>query len=140
MGAMMHNEPSGSVIPLPCQHSRGIWPTCYGYIRGRNPSREEMLWMRANMTTYCEDNKLHLARIFHDWNVAPNRINYPGLAHAVNHTVQPGTHALLLGDLDFVREPSPVLATLAEALLQTLPDLYVCCLVHEQAFEGLEGP
>lgn len=35
--------------------------------------------------------------------------------------------------------PSPVLATLAEAPIQTLPDLYVCCLAHEQAFEGLGG-
>lgn len=34
----LNNEPSGSVVPLPCQHSKDIWPTCYGYIRGHHPS------------------------------------------------------------------------------------------------------
>jgi hypothetical protein len=130
----MINEPSGSVVPLPCQHSRGVWPTCYGYIRGLRPSHEEILRMRANMTHYCESNGRHLARIFHDWNVAPNRIDYLGLQHAIDHAAQPDTHSLLLADLDFMREPSPVLATLAEAILQTLPDLHVCCLVDERAF------
>jgi hypothetical protein len=135
----MTNEPSGSVVPLPCQHSRGVWPSCYGYIRGRNPSQEEILWMRANMTHYCESNNLHLARIFHDWNVEPNNVNYLGREHAIVHAAQPDTHTLLLGDVDFVREPSPTLAVLTEAILQTLPDLYVCCLVDERAFRRSRG-
>jgi hypothetical protein len=134
----MTNERSGSVTPLPCQHSRNVWPTCYGYIRGRRPSQDEILWMRANMTHYCERNGLHLARIFHDWNVEPNRVDYLGLRHAFGHATQPDTHSLLLGDLDFLREPSPVLSILTEAILQTLPDLHVCCLVDDRAFNRTE--
>lgn len=95
--------------------------------------------MRANMTHYCEGNNLHLARIFHDWNVAPNRVNYLGLQHAFDHAAQPDTHTLLLGDLDFMREQSPVLTVLAEALLQTLPGIYVCCLVDERALGSGTG-
>jgi hypothetical protein len=43
----MNNEPSGSVVPLPRQHSKGVWPTFYGYIRGHSPTDERKLWMRA---------------------------------------------------------------------------------------------
>src|SRR4051794_21461075 len=133
----MNNEPSGSVIPLPCRHSRSVWPTCYGYIRGHRPSREDILWMRASMAHYCESRSLHLARIFHDWEVAPNRVDYLGLRHALDNAGQPGVHSLLLGDLDFIREPSPVLAVLAETVIQAMPGLQVRCFVDERAFEGL---
>lgn len=133
----MSNEPSGSVEPLVCQHSRGIWPTCYGYIRGHQPNPEEVLRMRATMTQYCESNNLHLARIFHDWEVAPNKVDYLGLRHALDHAEQPGVHSLLLGDLDFIRDPSPALAILAEVVLQTMPSLQVRCFVDGPAFGGL---
>lgn len=130
------NEPSGSVEPLPCRHSRGVWPLCYGYIRGYAPSDEEKLWMRGVMAHYCETNQLHLKLIFHDWGVVPNRIDYLGLKHAIAAASQPDVHSLFLADLDFVRQPSPVLAVLAEGVVLELPELRVRCFVGEGAFGG----
>lgn len=136
----LNNEPSGSVVPLPCPHSKGVWPTCYGYIRGKNPTSEQKLWMRANMVQFCEAKRLHLARIFHDWEVEPDRLNYPGMLHALDHADRPGVHGLLLGDLDFVSEPSPVLVVLTETILKNFPSLRVTCFVDERAFGGLKRP
>jgi len=93
--------------------------------------------MRGNMAHYCESNQLHLARIFHDWEVGPDRLAYLGLRHALDHADRPGTHSLLLGDLDFIRVPSTVLTTLIEVILKTMPELNVRCFVDSRAFEGL---
>lgn len=93
--------------------------------------------MRRHMTYYCESNSLHLALIFHDWDVEPDQLDYLGLRHAIASASQQGTHSLLLGDLDFIREPSKVLTTLAEAVLQSMPDLNVQCFVDSRAFEEL---
>jgi len=132
-----NEDPSGAVVPEGCRWSRGIWPTCFGYIRGHCPSPEEVvLTARATMTHYCEQNELHLALIFHDWQVEPNRLKYPGLLHAIDSALQPDTHSLFLADLDFVREPSSVLTVLVQTLLQARPELHVRCFVQAQALSG----
>jgi hypothetical protein len=132
-----NEDRSGAVVPEPCRWSRGIWPTCYGYIRGHCPSPDEVLTIRATMTQYCEQNELHLSLIFHDWQVEPNRLDYLGLRHAVDSALQEDTHSLLLADLDFVREPSSVLTVLVQTLLQARPGLHVRCFVEAQAFKRL---
>lgn len=133
----MQNEPSGSVIPVPCQHAKGSWPTCYGYLRGSRPSEREILWARGNMADYCERNELCLARIFHDWEVAPNLVDYLGFRHALAAAERSTTHSLLLGDLDSIRTPSRVLDILAnaieDAIEDAMPHLRVRCLVDVHA-------
>jgi len=118
----MNNEPSsGSVVPVGCEHVKDSWPKCYGYIRGTNPPEEQKLLMRAAMVNHCEENELRLARIFHDWEVTQNQVDYPGLRHTIEHAAHPDTHTLLLADLDFYDNPSHVLAVLAGTITQTCP-------------------
>lgn len=90
--------------------------------------------MRATMTWFCLQNELHLSRIYHDWQVEPDRLKYPGLLHALDRADQPGTHSLFLADLDFIREPSGILGVLAEVIVKSMPHLQVRCFVDERAF------
>lgn len=124
----VNNEPSGSVIPLPCQYSKGKWPTCYGYIRGNRPSEDDKLWIRGAMAHICDSNQLHLARIFHDFEVAPNRVDYRALRYTLTQVAHPATHTLFLADLDWMRTPSPLLDILADTIEHAIPHVQVRCL------------
>jgi hypothetical protein len=136
---MNSEPPSGSVVPVVCGHSKDIWPTCYGYIRGTNLPDEHKLLMRAAMVKHCEENELHLARIFHDWEVESNCVDYPGLHDTIAHAAQPDTHTLLLADLDFYDNPSHVLAVLAETITRNMPWLKVVCVVDERVWRSWRG-
>jgi hypothetical protein len=127
----------GSAEPLSTSEAQGNWPTCYGYLRGRQPSPDEVLAVRGQMVEFCENNQLYLARIFHDLDVEPTNLDYPSLRKAVKHVAQPDTHSVLLADLEFVREPSSVLRAIATTLTDNFPRVRVRCFVPEEAFESL---
>lgn len=102
----MEIEWHGSAAPLSTSGGQGNWPTCYGYLRGRQPSPDEVLDVRSHMVEFCESNQLYLARIFHDLDVEPTNLAYPSLREVIECVAKPDTHSVLLADLEFVREPS----------------------------------
>jgi hypothetical protein len=133
----MQMERHGSAVPLSTSDKCGEWPTCYGYLRGRNPNIEEIGAVRGQMVEFCESNQLYLARIFHDLDVEPTNLAYPGLREVIECVSQPETHAVLLADLEFVREPSSVLREIATTMVASFPVVRVQCFIPKEAYDSL---
>lgn len=127
-------ERQGFAEPLSTSEKYGQWPTCYGYLRGRNPSAEEVWAVRGRMVQVCESNQLYLARIFHDFTVEPTNRDYPGLREVVECVGQPGTYAVLLADLEFTRESSLVLRNITERFFREYSGVRVVCLLGEEVW------
>lgn len=127
-------ERQGFVEPLLTSEKYGQWPTCYGYLRGRHPSTEEVWSVRGRMAQVCEHNQLYLARVFHDFDAEPTNLDYPGLREVVECAGQPGTYAVMLADLEFTREPSLALRDIAKGFFADYPGVRVVCLLGEEAW------
>ena len=127
----------GSAEPLSTSGGHGDWPTCYGYLRGREPSLDEVLAVRGQMVEFCESNQLYLARIFHDLYVEPTNLDYPSLREVIECVAQPDTHSVLVADLEFVREPSGVLRAITTTLSANFPAVRLRCFVPEEAYGSL---
>lgn len=130
----MQIERHGSAVPLSTSEQCGQWPTCYGYLRGRQPSPDEVLTVRGHMVEFCENNELYLARIFHDLDVEPTNLAYPSLREVIECVAQPDTHSVLVADLEFVREPSSALREITTTLAASFPAVRVRCFVPAEAF------
>ena len=86
------------------------------------------------MVEVCENNRLHLARIFHDLDVEPTNLAYPSLREVVECVGQPGTYAVLLADLEFTRESSLVLRNITERFFREYSGVRVVCLLGEEVW------
>lgn len=128
-------ERHGSAEPFATADKHGAWPTCFAYLRGRDPSREEILGVRALMVDSCQRNRLHLARIFHDLDVEPTSVDYPSFWEFNAAIAEVPTHTVLIADLEFVREVSPVLVTIATGLEKLHPRLRVHSYIQPEARE-----
>ncbi len=86
------------------------------------------------MVRLAESNQLYLARIFHDFDVEPTNLDYPGLREVMECVGQPRTYAVLLTDLEFTREPSLALKNITEGFFLEYPGVRVVCILGEEAW------
>lgn len=127
----------GSAEPLATADKQGVWPTCFAYLRGRDPSTDEILGVRAQMVQFCQVNRLYLARIFHDLDVEPTTVDYPSFHELLETLSTVETHTVLLADLEFVREVSPVLVIIATGVGAIFPHLQVKSFINPEVYELL---
>jgi hypothetical protein len=141
MGTGSGIERHGSAEPFATSVMHGVWPLCVGYLRGRDPATAEILRLRGQMVEFCEANQLYLARIFHDLDVEPGRIDYSAFGEVLDCAAQPGTRAVVIADLECWREPSRALGLMAERLI-VATGVKVHCLVDPRMFTaaGLTPP
>lgn len=133
-------ERHGNAEPLETADMYAVWPTCFAYIRGRDPSRAEILAVRGLMVDSCLRERLYLRCIFHDLDVEPTSFDYPSFwefNHALN--IVP-THSVYLADLELVREPSSVLVTIATGLSSLHPGVRIHTFVQPEFLDEAPQP